>query len=74
MALPKSIRYLAGATLCVFAYLFVQILKGSGSEIELQFPNKLPSAPGRKNFADWDHDPQLDRRETILCYKIDLVH
>ena len=56
MALPKGMRYLAGATICIFIYLFVQILK-PGSETPIQIPSKLPI----NKLGDWDHDPQLDR-------------
>ena len=70
MALPKSIRYLAGATVCVFLYLFVQILKGPGSEGVLQIPTRLPTTTGGKNFADWDHDPQLDRENPCVYTNI----
>lgn len=59
MALPKGVRYLAGATICVFLYLFVQILRTPGSETPIQIPNKLPS----NQLGDWDHDPQLDRKD-----------
>jgi mannosyltransferase len=62
MALPKGMRYLAGATLCVFLYLFVQILKTPGSETPIQIPNKLPT----NKLGDWDHDPQLDRKR-LFC-------
>jgi mannosyltransferase len=58
MALPKSMRYLAGATFCIFVYLFVQILKAPGSETPVEIPSKLPT----NKLGDWDHDPQLDRK------------
>ena len=57
MALPKSMRYLAGATVCLFLYLSVQILKTSSSETPIEIPSKLPT----NKLGDWDHDPQLDR-------------
>lgn len=62
MALPKSMRYLAGATLCIFLYLFVQLTHSPRTEIEL--PSSKPSLfkPG-----GGDHDPQLDRRTPSLC-------
>ena len=66
MALPKSMRYLAGATICVFLYLFVQILK-PGSETPIQIPSKLPT----NQAGDWDHDPQLDRKRDRLQYGCD---
>ncbi|KAI4672128.1 uncharacterized protein J4E78_000628 [Alternaria triticimaculans] len=56
MALPKGMRYLAGATFCIFVYLFVQILKAPGSEKPVEIPSKVPT----NKFGDWDHDPQLD--------------
>ena len=43
MALPKSMRYLAGATVCIFVYLFVQILKTQSSETPIEIPSKLPT-------------------------------
>lgn len=58
MALPKGMRYLAGATFCIFIYLFVQILKAPGSETPVEIPSKLPT----NKVGDWDHDPQLDRK------------
>lgn len=58
MALPKGMRYLAGATFCIFVYLFVQILKAPGSEKPVEIPSKVPT----NKFGDWDHDPQLDRK------------
>jgi hypothetical protein len=58
MALPKSMRYLAGATFCIFVYLFVQILKAPGSDTPVEIPSKLPT----NKLGDWDHDPQLDRK------------
>jgi mannosyltransferase len=57
MALPKSMRYLAGATFCIFVYLFVQILKTQSSETPIEIPSKLPI----NKVGNWDHDPQLDR-------------
>lgn len=57
MALPKSMRYLAGATICVFVFLFIQILKAPTAD-ELQVPNRIPLSKDGK----WDHDPQLDRK------------
>lgn len=57
MALPKSMRCLAGVTVCLFVVVFVLLLKPSGVESEMQ----LPSTPPTKKLGDWDHDPQLDR-------------
>ncbi len=60
MALPRGMRYLAGATICMFLYLFTQILKSPGSEIEMQLPSKLPDRrPGIK-LSDWNLPPQID--------------
>lgn len=56
MALPKSMRILAGATICVFVFLFFQILKAPSAG-ELQVPNKVPLSKD----GQWDHDPQQDR-------------
>lgn len=55
MALPKSMRILAGATMCVFIFLFVKILNAPSAG-ELQVP---PKAPISKD-GQWDRDPQLD--------------
>lgn len=52
-------RYLAGATICVFLYLFMQIMKTPGSEPPIEIPNKLPDS----KLNNWDHDPQLDRKK-----------
>lgn len=59
MALPKSMRILAGATICVFIFLFVKILNAPSAG-ELQVPTKVPLAKD----GQWDHDPQLDRKST----------
>jgi hypothetical protein len=56
MALPKSMRYLAAATLCIFVYLFVQLLHSP--QTELLIPNSKPST----QHAQGDRDPQLDRK------------
>ncbi|CBY01684.1 hypothetical protein IAQ61_003491 [Plenodomus lingam] len=61
MALPKGMRFLAGATFCIFIYMFVQMMKSPGSEGSLKVPSKSPADAGRKTWGDWDHDPQLDR-------------
>ncbi|KAF2497226.1 alpha-1,2 mannosyltransferase KTR1 [Lophium mytilinum] len=53
MALPKSIRILAAATLCIFFYMVVQIFKA---------PESL-EAPGTGKLGKldkWTKDPQLD--------------
>jgi hypothetical protein len=55
MALPKSMRYLAGATICVLVFLFVQILKAPAGEVVV--PSKIPLSKD----GEWDHDPQSDR-------------
>jgi hypothetical protein len=65
MALPKSMRYLAGATVCIFVYLFVQILKTPSSETPIKIPSKLPNG----KLGDWNHDPQLDREYILCVYK-----
>jgi hypothetical protein len=66
MALPKSMRILAGATICVFLFLFVKILNApSGGG--LQVPTKVPLSKD----GQWDHDPQSDRmsiRDTPSWY------
>lgn len=59
MALPKSMRILAGATMCVFIFLFVKILNAPSAG-ELQVPTKVPLTKD----GQWDHDPQLDRKST----------
>jgi mannosyltransferase len=56
MALPKSMRILAGATICVFLFLFVKILNAPPAG-ELQVPTKVPLSKD----GQWDHDPQSDR-------------
>jgi hypothetical protein len=56
MALPKSMRYLAAATLCIFVYLFVQLLHSP--QTELLIPNSKPST----QHVQGDRDPQLDRK------------
>jgi mannosyltransferase len=63
MALPKSMRYLAGATVCIFLYLFLQILKTPGSETPIEIPSKVAT----NKAGDWDHDPQLDREYFTEC-------
>jgi hypothetical protein len=66
MALPKSMRYLAGATICVFVFLFVQIFKSPGSDTPIEFPSS--KTPTTKENGDWDHDPQLDRMATMTVF------
>jgi mannosyltransferase len=56
MALPKSMRYLAAATLCIFVYLFVQLLHSP--QTELLIPNNKPST----QHVHGDRDPLLDRK------------
>jgi len=55
MALPKSMRYLAAATLCIFLYLLVQLLASPHAEIQLP-----ASKPSSLKPISKDHDPQLD--------------
>jgi mannosyltransferase len=55
MALPKSMRFLAAVTLCIFFYMLVLIYKAPS---EIQAPSKTPPA---NTLQEWDHDPQLDR-------------
>jgi len=62
MALPKPMRYLAAVTLCIFVYLFAQILSKPGPEGTLQVPDKSRLATDSKHWGDWDHDPQQDRK------------
>jgi hypothetical protein len=57
MALPKSMRILAGATLCVFIFLFVKILNAPSAG-ELQVPTKVPLS----GDGQWERDAQLDRK------------
>lgn len=57
MALPKSMRILAGATICVFLFLFVKIMNAPSAG-ELQVPTKVPLSKD----GQWDHDPQEDRK------------
>lgn len=57
MALPKSMRYLAAATLCIFVFIFVQLL--NAPQTELRLPNSRAGAHHGKDVGD--RDPQLDR-------------
>lgn len=60
MAVPKAIRYLAGATVCIFVYLFLQILHAPQTDIHLPTPKfPLPKHAGS------DRDPQLDRTTAL---------
>jgi mannosyltransferase len=59
MALPKPIRFLAAVTLCIFVFMFLQILRGP-SDTNLNLPSTLSSLPSLKS-GTW-RDPQLDRR------------
>lgn len=59
MALPKSMRILAAATMCIFVFLFVKILNAPSLE-ELQVPAKVPPSKD----GQWERDPQLDRKST----------
>lgn len=61
MALPKSMRYLAAATLCIFVYLFLQLL--ATPDAALQLP---ASKPPTSKHGEWHHDPQLDRTSAFL--------
>lgn len=54
MALPKGMRVLAALTMCIFFYLFLQILRAPAGE--MQMPEKVPGS----TLQEWDHDPQLD--------------
>jgi mannosyltransferase len=68
MALPKSMRYLAAATLCIFVYLFVQLLHTSPTELHIPTGNPSASQHGQ---VDPDRDPQLDRTAptpNLPCY------
>lgn len=56
MALPRGMRILAGATLCILLFLVVELFWGEQREMEM--PAK---APEPQKFVDWDHDPQQDR-------------
>jgi mannosyltransferase len=60
MALPKSMRYLAAATLCIFVFLFVQLLHTP--KTELLIPSGKPSA---SQHGQGDRDPQLDRMASM---------
>jgi hypothetical protein len=57
MAVPKAIRYLAGATVCLLVYLFLQMLDAPQTEIRLP-STKLPLL----KHGEWDHDPQRERK------------
>lgn len=61
MALPKSMRYLAAATLCIFVFIFVQLL--NAPQTELHLPNSGTGAYHGKYVGD--RDPQLDRTDSI---------
>jgi mannosyltransferase len=63
MALPKGMRYLAAATLCIFLYLFVQLLHTPHTEIQL-----LTTKPSVFRHGGEDRDPQLDRENpNVYC-------
>ena len=56
MALPKPIRILAAATICIFVFLFLQLFRSEPGQM------KMPeSVPAGQKYQDWGHDPQLDR-------------
>lgn len=65
MALPKAIRVLAALTICLLFYLGAQVFRAPA---EMQFPDVQFSAPKdgapapKKEYQEWDHDPQLDRK------------
>jgi hypothetical protein len=68
-------RYLAAATLCIFVYLFLQLLHTPQTEIHL--PSSGSSSSGRLpglQHSTLDRDPQLDRMtDSILQFTITLV-
>lgn len=51
MALPKSMRFLAAVTLCIFFYLVLQIFRA---------PTKL-QAPSTNKLDRMEEDPNLER-------------
>jgi len=63
MAIPKAIRYLAGATVCLFVYLFLQILDAPQADVRLP-TNKFP-LPSLPKYGGADRDPQLDRMPAL---------
>jgi mannosyltransferase len=61
MALPKSMRYLAAATLCIFVYLFVQLLHTP--QTSLRLPSSSHDRPSSLfKHGQGDRDPQLERK------------
>lgn len=61
MAVPKSLRYLAGATVCIFVYVFVQLLKSPQTSLEL--PTRLPTLNDYEKAANFEPPPPLRRVE-----------
>lgn len=60
MALPRAIRLLAAATICVFLFLFLQMLRAEPGAIRLPDSGHRGKESNNK-LQKWDHDPQLDR-------------
>ncbi|KAF1918665.1 glycolipid 2-alpha-mannosyltransferase-domain-containing protein [Ampelomyces quisqualis] len=58
MTLPRSMRYLAAATICIFVYLFVQISQTPPAKLRL--PTGGGSKPGGFHHGQPDRDPLLD--------------
>jgi mannosyltransferase len=65
MTLPRGMRYLAAATLCIFVYLFVQILHAP--QAELRLPASGSNKPAGFQQGQRDHDPLLDRTMPPPC-------
>jgi mannosyltransferase len=65
MALPKSMRYLAAATLCIFVYLFVQLLHTPQADVRLPGSSSRSRTPSLFKHGQADRDPQLDRKFSI---------
>lgn len=59
MALPRAIRLLAAATICVFLFLFLQMLRAEPGAIRLPDSGHRGKESNNK-LQKWDHDPQLD--------------
>ena len=64
MALPKSMRFLAAITLCIFVYMLLQIFKA---------PAALRPPESTTKLKTWDHDPQSDRKLQFQCGAV-LLH
>lgn len=56
-------RYLAAATVCIFLFLFLQLLRSPPPQTEIRVPSTKVALT---KHGEWDHDPQLDRTTTLI--------